>query len=158
MGAANHRLCSVTTYPFAVFGGAWEENAPPHLDQLPRKGDTVVGNDVWLGRESVVMPGVHIGDGAIVAAYSVVTKDVAPYTLVGGNPARFLKNQVRPQLTQLLLEAKWWDWDPAAPGGGPAHAVQPPTWEQVKSLAAGSRIWGSRNISKEESLIWNTAN
>lgn len=109
MGAANHRLCSVTTYPFAVFGGAWEENAPPHLDQLPRKGDTVVGNDVWLGRESVVMPGVHIGDGAIVAAYSVVTKDVAPYTVVGGNPARFLKNRFDSQLTQLLLEAQWWD-------------------------------------------------
>ena len=106
MGEANHRLCSVTTYPFAVFGGAWEENAPPHLDQLPRKGDTVVGNDVWLGRESVVMPGVHIGDGAIVAAYSVVTKDVAPYTLVGGNPARFLKNRFDPELTQLLQEAR----------------------------------------------------
>ena len=94
MGAANHRLCSVTTYPFAVFGGAWEENAPPHLDQLPRKGDTVVGNDVWLGRESVVMPGVHIGDGAIVAAYSVVTKDVAPYTVVGGQPRPVFEKQV----------------------------------------------------------------
>lgn len=89
MGAANHRLCSVTIYPFAVFGGAWEENAPPHLDQLPRKGDTVVGNDVWLGRESVVMPGVRIGDGAIVAAYSVVTKDVAPTQWWGATPPGF---------------------------------------------------------------------
>ena len=133
-----------------------EENAPPHLDQLPRKGDTVVGNDVWLGRESVVMPGVRIGDGAVVAAYSVVTKDVAPYTLVGGNPARFLKNRFDPQLTQLLLEAKWWDWDPAA-WRRPCHAVQPQPGTG-ESLAAGSRIWGSRNISKEESLIWNTAN
>ena len=77
-----------------LVGGAWEENAPPHLDQLPRKGDTVVGNDVWLGRESVVMPGVHIGDGAIVAAYSVVTKDVAPYTVVGGQPRPVFEKQV----------------------------------------------------------------
>lgn len=136
MGAANHRLCSVTTYPFAVFGGAWEENAPPHLDQLPRKGDTVVGNDVWLGRESVVMPGVHIGDGAIVAAYSVVTKDVASYTVVGGNPARFLKNRFDSQLTQLLLEAQWWDWEPQAL----AQAVPmlcSPDLEAVKSWLRG---------------------
>lgn len=136
MGAANHRLCSVTTYPFAVFGGAWEENAPPHLDQLPRKGDTVVGNDVWLGRESVVMPGVHIGDGAIVAAYSVVTKGVAPYTLVGGNPARFLKNRFDPQLTQLLLEAKWWDWDPAALAEA-LPMLCSPNLEQVKAWLRG---------------------
>lgn len=113
-------------------GGAWEENAPPHLDQLPRKGDTVVGNDVWLGRESVVMPGVRIGDGAIVAAYSVVTKDVAPYTLVGGNPARFLKNRFNPQLTQLLLEAKWWDWDPAALAEA-LPMLCSPNLEQVKA-------------------------
>ena len=68
MGPANHRINSVTTYPFHVFGGAWQENTPPHLDQLPRKGDTVLGNDVWIGRECVIMPGVRIGDGAIVAA------------------------------------------------------------------------------------------
>ena len=65
MGSANHRISSVSTYPFAVFGGAWEEQAPPHLSQLPFKGDTVVGNDVWFGRECVIMPGVKIGDGAI---------------------------------------------------------------------------------------------
>ena len=80
MGPANHRISSVTTYPFHVFGGVWAENTPPHLDQLPRKGDIVVGNDVWIGRESVILPGVTIGDGAIVAAYSVVTRDVPPYT------------------------------------------------------------------------------
>ena len=96
------------------------------------EGDTVVGNDVWLGRESVVMPGVRIGDGAIVAAYSVVTKDVAPYTLVGGNPARFLKNRFDPQLTQLLLEAKWWDWDPAALAEA-LPMLCSPNLEQVKA-------------------------
>ena len=68
MGPANHRLCSVTTYPFNVFGGVWSERTPPHMEQLPRKGDTIVGSDVWIGRESVVMPGVKIGDGAIIAA------------------------------------------------------------------------------------------
>ena len=95
MGAANHRLSSVTTYPFAVFGGAWAENAPPHLGQLPFKGDIVVGSDVWIGRESVILPGVHIGDGAVIAAYSVVAKDVPPYTVFGGNPARLLKRRFR---------------------------------------------------------------
>ena len=90
MGPANHRLCSVTTYPFNVFGGVWSGRTPPHMEQLPRKGDTIVGSDVWIGRESVVMPGVKIGGGAIIAAYSVVAGDVPPYTLYGGNPARFI--------------------------------------------------------------------
>ncbi len=110
MGSANHRMGSVSTYPFAVFGGAWQEATPPHLSQLPFKGDTVLGNDVWLGRESVVMPGVKIGDGAIVAAYSVVAKDVAPYTIVGGNPAKLIRQRFDDELTQLLLELRWWDF------------------------------------------------
>ena len=110
MGPANHRLCSVTTYPFNVFGGAFTENTPDHVSQLPHKGDTVVGNDVWFGRESVIMPGVKIGDGAIIAAYSVVAKDVEPYTLVGGNPAHFIKKRFNDELTELLLKLKWWDF------------------------------------------------
>lgn len=110
MGPANHRLCSVTTYPFNVFGGAFTENTPDHVSQLPHKGDTVVGNDVWFGRESVIMPGVKIGDGAIIAAYSVVAKDVEPYTLVGGNPARFIKKRFNDELIELLLKLKWWDF------------------------------------------------
>ena len=109
MGSANHRMCSVTTYPFNVFGGAWAESTPPHLSQLPFKGDTVVGSDVWLGRECTVMPGVKIGDGAIVAAYSVVTRNVEPYTVVGGNPARLLKHRFDAELTGLLLQFRWWD-------------------------------------------------
>ena len=67
MGAANHRLSSITTYPFNVMGGVWRERSTPHIDELPHKGDIVVGNDVWLGHKSVVMPGVNIGDGSIVA-------------------------------------------------------------------------------------------
>lgn len=112
MGAANHRLCSATTYPFNVMSEAWAEIAPVHLSQLPHKGDTVIGNDVWFGRNCVVMPGVKIGDGAIVAAHSVVTKNVEPYSVVGGNPARFIKKRFDDELTELLLRFKWWDLPP----------------------------------------------
>lgn len=112
MGPANHRLSSATTHPFNVFGGAWTKNTPPHMDQLPRKGDTVVGNDVWIGRESVVMPGVKIGDGAIIAAYSVVVKEVPAYTVYGGNPARFIKERFDGELKSLLLRFRWWDLPP----------------------------------------------
>lgn len=112
MGSANHRMSSVSTYPFHVFGGIWVERTPPHLTQLPFKGDTVVGNDVWLGRECVVMPGVTIGDGAIVAACSVVAKDVEPYTIVGGNPARLIRKRFSQELIELLLLLRWWDFPP----------------------------------------------
>lgn len=114
MGPANHRLCSVTTYPFSVMGGAWTENTPPHMEQLPHKGDTIIGNDVWIGRESVILPGVKIGDGAIVAAYSVVTRDIPAYTVCGGNPARVLKARFDQELTDLLLRFRWWDLEPEA--------------------------------------------
>ena len=107
-------MCSVTTYPFAVFGGAWAENTPPHLDQLPRKGDTVLGNDVWLGRNTVVMPGVKIGDGAIVAAESVVTRDIPAYTVAGGNPARVIRARFDEEPSALLLAFRWWDLEPQA--------------------------------------------
>lgn len=112
MGPANHRISSVTTYPFHVFGGAWSERTPAHLSQLPHKGDTIIGNDVWIGRECVIMPGVKIGDGAIVAAYSVVVKDIPAYTVFGGNPATFLKNRFDEELTNLLLQFRWWDLRP----------------------------------------------
>lgn len=111
MGPANHRLSSITTYPFNVFGGIWAEMTPPHLSQLPHKGDIIIGNDVWIGRNSVIMPGVHIGDGAIIAAYSVVTKSVAPYTVVGGNPASVIKKRFDEELISLLLELQWWNFE-----------------------------------------------
>lgn len=112
MGSANHRTSSISTYPFNVFGGAWEENTPPHLSQLPFKGDIVIGNDVWIGRESVIMPGVKIGDGAIIAAYSIVAKDVEPYTVVGGNPAKPIKKRFDEELISMLLNLCWWDFEP----------------------------------------------
>lgn len=111
MGPANHRIGSVTTYPFSVFGGAWSENNPEHMSQLPFKGDTIIGSDVWIGRECVIMPGVKIGDGSIVGAYSVVTRDVPAYSVVGGNPAKTIKKRFSDELIQLLLKLRWWDLD-----------------------------------------------
>lgn len=111
MGSANHRITSISTYPFSVFGGLWKEKTPSHLSQLPFKGDTVIGNDVWLGKECIIMPGVKIGDGAIIAAYSVVTRNVEPYTIVGGNPIRLIRKRFDNEFIEILLELKWWDFD-----------------------------------------------
>lgn len=110
MNGANHRMSGFSTYPFDIFGNGWERVAPTP-DQLPLRGDTVVGNDVWLGYEATVMPGVRIGDGSIVAARSVVTTDVEPYTIVGGNPARPLRRRFPDEVIAELLEIRWWDWD-----------------------------------------------
>ena len=111
MGPANHRISSATTYPFNVFGGAWTENTPPHMAQLPRKGNTVIGNDVWIGQHVTVLPGVHIGDGAIIGANSVVTKDVPAYTIAGGNPCRVIRKRFSEELIAYLEEIRWWNWD-----------------------------------------------
>lgn len=109
MNGANHKLSGISTYPFQIFGQGWEVAAPAP-GEMPHKGDTVVGNDVWMGYEALVMPGVHIGHGAIVAARSVVTADVPPYGVVGGNPARLLKTRFDGATVQRLLEIAWWDW------------------------------------------------
>lgn len=110
MNGANHRMNSVTTYPFNIMGGGWEK-AMPTLRDLPFKGDTVVGNDVWIGQNVTVMPGVHIGDGAIIGANSVVTKDIPPYSIAAGNPCEVKRKRFDDELTEYLLELKWWDWD-----------------------------------------------
>ena len=109
MNGANHRMCSVTTYPFNIMGGGWEK-ATPKTEDLPLKGDTVVGNDVWIGQNVTVLPGVHIGDGAIIGANSVVTKDVPPYSIVGGNPAKLIRKRFDDETIEFLLQLKWWDW------------------------------------------------
>lgn len=109
MNGANHNMSAFTTYPFGIFGAGWETGLPA-LTDLPTKGDTVIGNDVWIGYESIVMPGVRIGDGAIIAAKSVVTKDVPPYAIVGGNPAKIIKKRFDDQVVAKLLAIKWWDW------------------------------------------------
>ncbi len=109
MNGANHRMNSVTTYPFNIMGGGWEK-CTPQLGDLPLKGDTMVGNDVWLGQNVTVLPGVHIGDGAIIGANSVVSKDVAPYHIVGGNPIRVIRKRFDDDTIACLLQLKWWDW------------------------------------------------
>ncbi|PZE19043.1 streptogramin A O-acetyltransferase Vat(I) [Paenibacillus xerothermodurans] len=109
MDGGNHRMDG-STYPFNIFGNGWERHTPS-LDQLPIKGDTVVGNDVWIGRRVTIMPGVRIGDGAIISAEAVVVKDVDPYTVVGGNPAREIKQRYPKEIIQELLEIRWWDFD-----------------------------------------------
>ena len=111
MNGANHRMCSVTTYPFNIMGGGWEQFTPTLAD-LPLKGDTVVGNDVWIGQNVTVMPGVNIGDGAIIAANSVVTKDIPAYCVAGGNPCKIIKKRFDDELISYLQEIKWWDWSP----------------------------------------------
>ena len=111
MNGANHRMNSVTTYPFNIMGGGWEQFTPA-LEDLPLKGDTVVGNDVWIGQNVTVMPGVNIGDGAIIAANSVVTKDIPAYCVAGGNPCKIIKKRFDDELISYLQEIKWWDWSP----------------------------------------------
>lgn len=110
MNGANHRMNSVTTYPFNIFGNGWEK-ATPNLDDLPLKGDTIIGNDVWFGQNVTVMPGVHIGDGSIIAANSTVTGDIHPYSVAGGNPCRLIKKRFDDDLIEYLLYLKWWNWD-----------------------------------------------
>lgn len=107
MNDANHRMNAVTTYPFYTLEG-WEEETPDPSG-MPFKGDTVIGNDVWIGQNAVILPGVRVGDGAIIGANSVVGKDVAPYTIVVGNPARPVRKRFDGELIGLLLEFRWWD-------------------------------------------------
>jgi virginiamycin A acetyltransferase len=109
MNGANHKLTGLSTYPFGIFGQGWEAAIPKPGD-LKIKGDTVIGNDVWLGYEAVVMPGVKIGNGAIVAAKSVVTSDVPAYGIVGGNPARLIKKRFDEDTIVALQTLAWWDW------------------------------------------------
>jgi virginiamycin A acetyltransferase len=110
MNGANHQISSFSTYPFYIFGNGWEKVTPEN-NQLPFKGDTLVGNDVWIGYESIMMPGVTIGDGAIIAAKSVVVNDVPPYSIVGGNPAKIIKQRFTAETIKILLEIAWWNWD-----------------------------------------------
>ncbi|KFC21505.1 CatB-related O-acetyltransferase [Epilithonimonas lactis] len=109
MNGANHLTDSLTAYPFAIFGNGWE-NAMDNRS-YPKKGDINVGNDVWIGYNATIMAGVTIGDGAIIATNSTVVKDVEPYSIVGGNPAKVIKKRFSDELILKLLELKWWNWD-----------------------------------------------
>lgn len=107
MNGANHQMNAASTFPFYIFEG-WDMNVPS-LSDLPLKGDTIIGNDVWIGQNATILPGVQIGDGAIIGANSVVGSNVAPYTIVVGNPARMVKKRFDEELIALLLRLKWWD-------------------------------------------------
>ena len=109
MNGANHLMSGFSTYPFQIFGNGWERIMPAP-EALPFKGDTVLGNDVWIGYDALILPGVHIGHGAIVAARSVVTSDVPPYAIAGGNPAKALRTRFDEATVAALLEIAWWDW------------------------------------------------
>lgn len=111
MNGANHPLSGISTYPFQIFGSGWEAGFDPEVYKSALKGDTRVGNDVWIGYRATMMPGVTIGNGAIVAAMSVVTGDVPPYAIVAGNPARVVRLRFQPDEVARLLRIAWWDWD-----------------------------------------------
>ena len=107
MNGANHQMNAVSTFPFYTLEG-WNMQSPAIAD-LPFKGDTVIGNDVWIGQNAVILPGVHIGDGAIIGVNSVVGSNVAPYAIVVGNPAKEIRKRFDDELIDLMLTFKWWD-------------------------------------------------
>lgn len=108
MNGGNHLTDAITAYPFSIFGKDWANAMEGKT--FPSKGNTVIGNDVWLGYRSVIMPGVTIGDGAIIGSYAVVTKDVAPYAIVGGNPGKEIRKRFSEAHINYLLDLAWWDW------------------------------------------------
>jgi virginiamycin A acetyltransferase len=110
MNGGNHATDWYTTYPFPIFGHGWETATP---DAWPTRGDTVVGHDVWIGYGCTIMPGIRIGNGAIIATRSVVTRDVEPFAVVGGNPATVIRYRFDEPTRRALATIAWWDWDAA---------------------------------------------
>lgn len=106
MNGGNHYLGGYSSFPFVIFKSMWPQ--VPFVST--NKGDTVIGNDVWFGNSVTVMPGVQIGDGAIIATNSVVTKDIEPYSIIGGNPAQLIRKRFDQDTISFLLGLKWWDW------------------------------------------------
>lgn len=123
--SANHTQTSVSTYPFPIFFEEWDLDIGDVTSAWDHKGDIVIGNDVWIGYEAVIMAGVTIGDGAIIGARAVVTKDVPPYTIVGGVPAKKIRRRFSDDVIARLLELKWWDW--------PAEQIQ----QNIKNIQSG---------------------
>lgn len=109
MNGANHLTEAISAYPFAIFGNGWEKAMEGKA--YPHKGDIVIGNDVWIGYNATIMAGVTVGDGAIIAANATVVKDVAPYAVVGGNPAVEIRKRFSDEWISRLLDLRWWDWD-----------------------------------------------
>ena len=110
MNGANHQMNSISTYPFYIFNG-WKQEPTPKED-LPYKGDTVIGNDVWIGQNVTFLPGVNVGDGCIVGANAVVASDIPPYSIVVGNPARIIRKRFDDETIELLEKLEWWNKTP----------------------------------------------
>lgn len=110
MNGANHAMSGFSTYPFNIFGHGWEDGFDEATWHQEVRGDTIVGNDVWVGMEAVILPGVHIGDGAIIAAKSVVSRHVPPYAIVAGNPSSVVKRRFDDKTIEKLLAIAWWNW------------------------------------------------
>lgn len=110
MNGANHAMSGFSTYPFNIFGHGWEDGFDSSTWSRELRGDTVLDNDVWIGMEAVILPGIHIGSGSIAAAKSVVTHDVPPYAIVAGNPAKVVKTRFDKRTVARLLRVAWWDW------------------------------------------------
>ncbi len=108
--SANHTAESLSTYPFPIFFEEWSLDKENVAQAWDNKGDTIIGNDVWIGYEAVIMQGVHVGDGAVIGTRAVVTKDVPPYTVVGGVPAKAIHKRYDETTIEKLLQTKWWDW------------------------------------------------
>ena len=129
--SANHTLSSLSTYPFPLFFEEWGLEKRNVAESWDNKGDIVIGNDVWIGYEAVIMAGVTIGDGAIIGARAVVTKDVPPYTVAGGIPAKPIKKRYPEETIAALSELKWWDW-PENRIAQNLHAIQAGQLNELK--------------------------
>lgn len=124
--SANHTLKSLSTYPFALMYDEWNMDKKDVAKGWDNKGDIIVGNDVWIGYNAIIMAGVKIGDGAIVAAGAVVVKDVAPYTIVGGVPAKMIRKRFSAETIAILQNLQWWNW--------PAEKIR----KNIKAIQTGT--------------------
>ncbi|RVU91654.1 CatB-related O-acetyltransferase [Flavobacterium columnare] len=131
MNGANHLTEAISAYPFAIFGHDWQHAMEGK--SYPTKGDTIIGNDVWIGHNATIMAGVKIGDGAIIATNATVTKDVPAYSIVGGNPSQLIRKRFSEEKIQELLHLAWWDWD-------------------IEKITANVQLLTSNNIEKLKSL------
>ncbi len=141
MPGANHADLGPSTFPFGIFGEPWAQRTMDLVMGAPSRGDTIVGNDVWLGYQALVLPGVNIGHGAVVAAASVVAADVPPYAIVGGNPARVIRRRFDDEDVDLLLRAAWWDW-PIALVTEHARTIMAGTPDELAKIAAAHGLLG----------------
>lgn len=135
MAGADHPATGVSAFPFTMFGGDWAERTLDVVAAMRSRGDTTAGNDVWFGYQATVMPGVSIGDGAIIAAGAVVTADVPPYAVVGGNPARLIRQRFDDKDISRLHRAAWWDW-PAGLVTEHARTIMAGTPADIEHIAA----------------------